>query len=184
MPHDNALPFYKMYPRDFFEGTAGMSFEVKGAYAILLNLLYLQKGKLPDDSRYISGNLGLSVRKWNSIRKELLATEKIKIDGDFLTNNRVSEEVEKQRNRNRRKSLSEDKREIISGLSQDKREIIDDFRSTRFNENNDLDTFPARAYSPSDSDSYPRGKNLVSLYRGDGGKQFCDFDENSDDENF
>lgn len=65
-------PFYHRYPRDFFEGTIGMPFEVKGAYGLLLDLIYLRDGRLPDDARFIAGHLGLSVRKWNLIRQTLL----------------------------------------------------------------------------------------------------------------
>lgn len=81
----NGLPYYKAYPRDFLEGTIGMSFEVKGAYRLILDLIYMQGGKLPDDARYISGNLGCSVRKWNAIRAELIERGKLHEFGEFLT---------------------------------------------------------------------------------------------------
>ncbi|MFK5283859.1 DUF1376 domain-containing protein, partial [Lacticaseibacillus paracasei] len=54
----NGLPYYKAYPRDFIEGTIGMPFELKGAYRLLLDLIYMQGGRLPDDAKYISGLLG------------------------------------------------------------------------------------------------------------------------------
>ncbi len=76
----NGLPYYKRYPRDFLEGTVGLTLEEKGAYAILLDLIYLRGGRLPDDSRWIAGHLGCSVRKWNSIRERLLKTGKITVD--------------------------------------------------------------------------------------------------------
>lgn len=90
----NGLPYYKAYPRDFIEGTVGMSFEVKCAYRVVLDLVYMQGGNLPDDARYISGLLGCSVRKWKSIRDELVETGKLVVSGEFLTNYRAVSELE------------------------------------------------------------------------------------------
>ncbi len=39
-----SLPYYPMYPRDFFEGTQEMSLELKGAYIMVLNLMYTRGG--------------------------------------------------------------------------------------------------------------------------------------------
>lgn len=90
----NGLPYYKAYPRDFIEGTIGMPFEVKCAYRVVLDLIYLQGGHLPDDPRYISGNLGCSIRKWKSIREHLIQIGKIHVSGEFLTNKRADNELE------------------------------------------------------------------------------------------
>lgn len=80
----NGLPYYKAYPRDFIEGTIGMPFEIKCAYRVVLDLIYMQGGELPDDARYISGLLGCSVRKWKSIRSALIQAGKIHVSGEFL----------------------------------------------------------------------------------------------------
>ncbi|GHA15268.1 hypothetical protein GCM10007989_07540 [Devosia pacifica] len=90
----NGLPYYKAYPRDFIEGTIGMPFEVKCAYRVVLDLIYMQGGNLPDDARYISGLLGCSVRKWNSIREALVSSGKLEVSGEFLTNYRAVSELE------------------------------------------------------------------------------------------
>lgn len=66
-------PYYQRFPRDFFEGTIGMTFEVKAAYGLLIDLIFIRDGRLPDDARFIAGHLGLSVRKWNTIRETLLS---------------------------------------------------------------------------------------------------------------
>lgn len=89
----NGLPYYKAYPRDFLEGTAGWPLELKGAYRVLLDLIYLQAGKLPDDARYISGQLGVSVRKWNVIRKQLIAYGKIYAQNGIISNKRADDEL-------------------------------------------------------------------------------------------
>lgn len=90
----NGLPYYKAYPRDFIEGTIGMDFETKGAYRLVLDLIYMQGGKLPDDARYISGQLGCSVRKWNAIRDRLLEAGKLDLFEGFISNKRARKELE------------------------------------------------------------------------------------------
>ena len=90
----NGLPYYKAYPRDFIEGTIGMPFEIKCAYRVILDLIYMQGGNLPDDDRYISGLLGCSVRKWKSIRSDLIGRGKIDASDGFLTNERARKELE------------------------------------------------------------------------------------------
>ncbi|MBB3997237.1 DUF1376 domain-containing protein [Aureimonas pseudogalii] len=90
----NGLPYYKAYPRDFIEGTIGMPFEVKCAYRVILDLIYMQGGNLPDDNRYISGLLGCSIRKWTTIRSALIEADKIQVSGEFLTNYRAVSELE------------------------------------------------------------------------------------------
>ncbi len=89
----NGLPYYKAYPRDFIEGTIGMPFEVKGAYRLVLDLIYMQGGNLPDDNRYISGLLGCTIRKWKALREELIADGKLQVNGGFLTNYRAVSEL-------------------------------------------------------------------------------------------
>lgn len=90
----NGLPYYKRYPRDFIEGTVGMPFEIKAAYGLLLDLIYMQGGQLPDNDRYIAGLLGLSVRKWNGIRLELISRGKISVNGASISNYRAIIELE------------------------------------------------------------------------------------------
>lgn len=90
----NGLPYYKAYPRDFIEGTIGMPFEIKCAYRVVLDMIYMQDGALPDDDRYISGLLGCSLRKWKSIRNHLIEAGKIYVNGEFLSNYRADSELE------------------------------------------------------------------------------------------
>lgn len=90
----NGLPYYKRYPRDFFEGTIGMSFELKGCYSLVLDLIYMQNGALPDDPRYISGLLGCSVRAWNKWRGELIAMGRISSENGIISNFRADKELE------------------------------------------------------------------------------------------
>jgi len=94
----NALPYYPRYPRDFFEGTAGMSLEEKGAYGLVLDLIYMMGARgLPDDPQYIAGQLGTSVRKWNSLRKSLIERGKLYPDNGIISNKRADKVKIKQR---------------------------------------------------------------------------------------
>ena len=90
----NGLPYYKAYPRDFIEGTIGMPFEIKCAYRVVIDLIYMQGGKLPDDARYISGLLGCSLRKWSSLREALVGAGKLQVSDGFLSNYRADKEIE------------------------------------------------------------------------------------------
>jgi uncharacterized protein YdaU (DUF1376 family) len=90
----NGLPYYKAYPRDFIEGPIGMPFEIKCAYRVVLDLIYMQGGKLPDDARYISGLLGCTIRRWQSIRQALVDADKIQTENGVLTNYRAVIELE------------------------------------------------------------------------------------------
>lgn len=94
----NALPYYPRYPRDFFEGTAGMSLEEKGAYGLVLDLIYMMGARgLPDDPQYIAGQLGTSVRKWNSLRKSLIERGKLHTKDGIISNKRADKVKIKQR---------------------------------------------------------------------------------------
>lgn len=90
----NGMAYYPRYPRDFIEGTLGMPFEVKAAYGLVLDLIYMKRGQLPDDARFIAGMLGVSVRKWNSIRETLIDGGKLVVIDGFLTNYRAIIELE------------------------------------------------------------------------------------------
>lgn len=90
----NGLPYYKAYPRDFIEGTIGMPFELKAAYRLVLDLIYMQGGELPDDPRYISGLLGCSIRAWNRHRLALIQSGKILAENGIISNLRADKELE------------------------------------------------------------------------------------------
>jgi len=90
----NGLPYYKAYPRDFLDGTIGMPLELKGAYRVLLDLIYMRAGRLPDDARYIAGQLGCSARMWTKLRAQLIERGKISVIDGFISNFRADFELE------------------------------------------------------------------------------------------
>jgi uncharacterized protein YdaU (DUF1376 family) len=86
--------FYKRYPGDHIMGTRQLSLEERGAYSDLLDMMYDQGRAIPDDDTWISGWLGISARKWRSIREALLAApNKLILRGDYLSNPRFERET-------------------------------------------------------------------------------------------
>jgi uncharacterized protein YdaU (DUF1376 family) len=92
-----SLPYYPMYPRDFFEGTQEMSLELKGAYIMVLNLMYTRGGPVSDEPGFLSRYVGCSVRKWKQVRDELVAMGKLHVQNGMISNSRADEVLEKQR---------------------------------------------------------------------------------------
>ena len=109
-----SLPYYKFYPRDFYEGTQRMSLELKGAYIMLLNLIYTRNGPVDDEEGYIARYVGCSIRKWQKLRLELIGLGKIAIVDGMISNSRADEELLK------RTSYVDQKRENRSGSKENK----------------------------------------------------------------
>lgn len=86
--------WYPRYPADFIDGTLGLSLEEKGAYAIVLDLIYDRRGAVADDPRYLAGVCGCSIRKWRQVRARLIETGKLVTRGDRLSNERAEFELE------------------------------------------------------------------------------------------
>jgi len=59
-------PWYRRFPDNFIAGTVGLTLEEKGAYSLVLDLMYVRGGPVPDEPRYIAGVCNCSVRKWNA----------------------------------------------------------------------------------------------------------------------
>ena len=131
-----SLPYYKRFPRDFLDGTIGLCLETKGAYAIVLDLIYMRDGRLADDARYIAGQLGCSVRKWTAIRKELVEKGKIQCANGIISNFRADYLTEESRK-------YQDNQREIAGLPR---------------KNNTL-----RQPKPSQSESEPDSKRVTNV---------------------
>lgn len=87
-------PWYRRFPDNFIAGTVGLTLEEKGAYSLVLDLMYVRGGPVPDEPRYIAGVCNCSVRKWNAIRAKLIADGKIHVVNGYLTNDRAEKEIE------------------------------------------------------------------------------------------
>lgn len=88
-------PWYRRFPDNFLGGINGMTLEEKGAYGVVIDMIYQRGGPIADEPRYIAGICNCSVRKWNAIRARLIALGKLyEIDG-HLMNERAGVELEK-----------------------------------------------------------------------------------------
>jgi uncharacterized protein YdaU (DUF1376 family) len=92
-----SLPYYKRFPRDFLDGTVGFTLEQKGAYSCVLDLIFMRGGNMPDDAGYVAGQLGCSVRKWNTIREFLIGRGKLTIKNGIISNFRADDLLEETR---------------------------------------------------------------------------------------
>lgn len=88
-------PWYRRFPDNFLGGINGMTLEEKGAYSVVIDMIYQRGGPIADEPRYIAGICNCSVRKWNAIRARLIELGKLyEIDG-HLMNERAGIELEK-----------------------------------------------------------------------------------------
>ncbi len=76
-----------------------MTLEEKGAYSLVLDLIYDRQGSIPDDARHIAGILGCSVKKWGVLRGELIRRGKLTEAEGFLSNRRATTEIADARER-------------------------------------------------------------------------------------
>ena len=63
-----------------------MSIDLKGPYSILLDLIYLHDGSLPDNRQYVAGQLGMTVRMLNRAIVNLILIGKLALENGFITN--------------------------------------------------------------------------------------------------
>ena len=89
-----SAPWYRRFPDNFIAGTVGLTLEEKGAYSLVLDLIYVRGGPVPDEPRYIAGVCNCSVRKWNAIRQRLIDLGKIEAVDGVLLNRRAEKELE------------------------------------------------------------------------------------------
>jgi len=87
-------PWYKRYPSDVLASTLELNAAEKGAYTVLLDLMYARQGPLPDDVHFLTKAIGCSPQAWRKIRAHLFETGKITLtDEGLLANHRVMREL-------------------------------------------------------------------------------------------
>jgi hypothetical protein len=126
----------------FLAATEGWPFEPKACYGLVLDLIYdRDDGRLPDEPRTIARRLGLSVRKWNILRADLIRREKLIEEDGFLVCPAASRRISKRshtgvngQNEAPNYIKTEKKPEIISRYTQDNLKINEVVSA----ENNDL----------------------------------------------
>jgi len=134
-----ARPWYKRYPGDFIAGTALMSLEQKGAYSMILDLIYVRGGPIPDSPQEIARQCGCSTRKWKQIRDDLIGMGKIYENEGHLSNGRADRELPL--NEKEAEKLSENgvKGGEKTKKKSDKNEKENDENKTVSKENNDIE---------------------------------------------
>jgi uncharacterized protein YdaU (DUF1376 family) len=86
-------PWYKRYPADFIGGTMHLSLEEKGAYSIVLDLMYGTGGPIEDDAQRIARVAGCSTKRWNIIRSRLITLGKLHALDGKLSNQRAENQM-------------------------------------------------------------------------------------------
>jgi uncharacterized protein YdaU (DUF1376 family) len=93
--HETDFRYAQWHVGDYITGTMGMQLEAEGAYIRFLMRLY-QRGKpLPDNDRFMSDCMCLSIRVWRRIKDLLVQMGKIIVRSGGLTNARFEKEREK-----------------------------------------------------------------------------------------
>lgn len=99
----SGLDWYPRNSKKALDGMRHLSLELRGAYNTLLDLIYLRGGAVPDDERWLAGNMGCSVRRWRQLRQDLLDDGRIIARGEgksaVLSDERAEEEIENQNSR-------------------------------------------------------------------------------------
>ena len=86
-------PWYRRFPDNFIAGTARLTLEEKGAYSLVLDLIYARGGPIADEPRYIAGICNCSTRKWVAIRQRLIDLGKLVAKDGSLWNERALDEL-------------------------------------------------------------------------------------------
>lgn len=87
------LAWYKAEPRAFFDATRGWPNELKANYRLVLDLIYANDGALPDDERWVAGELGCDLRVWRRLKAALVERGKLYLADGRLRNPRADIEV-------------------------------------------------------------------------------------------
>ena len=70
-----SFDWYHRYPRDFLQDIATMNLEERGAYATIVDLIFLYDSPLADDDSMMAGYLRCHVNKWRPIRARPIAAD-------------------------------------------------------------------------------------------------------------
>lgn len=86
-------PFMQLYVSDYLGDTRHLSCEQHGAYLLLLMTMWNADGSLPDDDAKLARIVGLSVKRWRTIRPEIISFFAV-ADG-VITHGRLTKEIQK-----------------------------------------------------------------------------------------
>lgn len=86
-------PFMQLYVSDYLGDTRHLSCEQHGAYLLLLMTMWNADGSLPDDDTKLARIVGLSVKRWRTIRPEILSF--FSVSEGTVTHGRLIKELQK-----------------------------------------------------------------------------------------
>ena len=134
------MRWYKHDHVAFIDGTMGMDLETKGAYFMVLNLIYARGSPIADDDRWIAGVCGCTPHKWRKLKTKLIDSGKLYLDDDGnLSNPRCDEEIARIK-KTKKTDKKREKNENNFTKNQNKIQKLEVIS----NENNNLHT-PSRA---------------------------------------
>jgi uncharacterized protein YdaU (DUF1376 family) len=85
--------WYKRYPADFRDGTRKLSFEERGFYNDVLDLLYERAGDVPDDDDGNAHLLHCGKRTFARLKARLIELGKLELRDGFVRNGRAAVEL-------------------------------------------------------------------------------------------
>ena len=89
-------PYWRMFGREWDDGTASLSLEEEAALLRICNAINSRRGPLPDDDegdREMMHRCRVSMRKWRSLKASLVKAEKITIENGYICQARALSEV-------------------------------------------------------------------------------------------
>ncbi len=106
-------PWHKRYHGDALTGFMVLTLEERGAFQTLLDMMYDTGGPIPDNEGILARYMGVSIRKWRSLRHSLIEIHgKIGVDEDGkLFNDRAISEIENAAKTARKNSENASKKE-------------------------------------------------------------------------
>ena len=122
------------YPKDFMLDTQRQTNEQRGAYIQIISAMMAHNGAIDDDNKWLSNLCNCSVRKFDTLKKELVKGEFISISDGKIYQKRALEEVEKAQKRSEKATKNARKRHEKPPKTSGK----SDENEPEFNENNNL----------------------------------------------
>lgn len=104
-------PWHKRFHSDALAGFQSLNLEQRGAYQTILDLLYDRGEPIKDNERLLSGYMNCSIRKWRSMRSQLIEMGKIFItDNGRISNIRFEKSLENDAKTSRKQAENVSKR--------------------------------------------------------------------------
>jgi uncharacterized protein YdaU (DUF1376 family) len=112
--------YYKRYPRDIYADTRFLSRADRGSYNDLLDIMWLQGGRLRFDHAELARIAGVGKRLWLTVWGKLARLFTISEDGLWVTQKRLTAEIDEARIRRTKASGAVQAREAAKSLESNK----------------------------------------------------------------